>query len=109
MKTMKLIMVAILLTFTTVSIVNADGLKSKPVMTFVRILSFEKAVQNPGLVAAMNQQLNYYMLVSQFGHQTLTARIIYQNINYQITGTIAQWQQFLSWQKPVNKFDVKSN
>jgi hypothetical protein len=108
MKTIKLVMIATLLTFTAVGIANADGFKSKPITTRVVNISFEKAVQIPGLVAAMNQQLNVQMLESHPG-KTWTASVIYKNVDYRITGTREQWELFFNWQRITKNSDGQSN
>ena len=91
MKTVKLVMIATLLTFTAVSIANAG---STGKMNDINI-SFEKAIQNPGLVVAMHQQLNGDFLSSD--KTVYNVNVVYQNIIFRITGSRAQWEIFFNW------------
>jgi hypothetical protein len=91
MKTVKLVMIASLLTFTAVNVTKADH----PIDLRVINISFEEAIQNPGLVVAMHMQLNSNMLDRD---QTVyTFNVMYDYTVYRITGTLRQWQIFFDW------------
>jgi hypothetical protein len=113
MKTMKLVMIAALLTFGAVNMSNAEGAKSTPALTAkpnvnkVIKISFEKAIQIPGLVAAMNHQLNLDMVVTPLG-VPWTGSVIFQNDRYLITGSREQWEIFFNWQRSSKKSEVIS-
>ena len=65
MKTLKFAMIAALLACTLVSLASTDGFKEKPKK--VLNLTFEKAVQNHGLLVAMYQQLDESILNNILG------------------------------------------
>ena len=95
MKTFKLAIIATILTFTVISTTNADGFKLKNNAVY---LTFEKALQSPGLVIAMHQQLNSGLLTNN--QQVYVFSVIYQNKHYRISGTYQQWNLFFTpkWQ-----------
>jgi hypothetical protein len=105
MKIIKLVLIAALLTLTGVDIVKADSFSGKPALSQVINLSFDKAIRNPGLAATMHQQLNYHMMNPHAG-PTWTARVTYQNVLYQITGTVEQWNDFFNWQRSTKKIVI---
>jgi len=93
MKTLKFALIAALVTCTMVSFASADGFKSKPVFKKVVKLTINKAMQNPGLVEAMYEQVDkddvlnckcwYYV-----------ADVTYNGNIYRITGTRHLWIRF---------------
>jgi hypothetical protein len=105
MKIIKLVLIAAILTLSGVDILKADGYNGKPALSQIANLSLDKALRNPGLVAAMHQQLNYHMMNPHAG-PTWTARITYHNNLYQITGTVEQWNDFFNWQRSTKKFVI---
>ena len=97
MKTLKLIMIAAILVFSVAGVADAGGLKSKPSVISTKkvvILTLEKAIQFPGLVAAMVQQINPLDILNN-GNKSYTAQVIYQNVTYQITGSQQEWILFM--------------
>jgi hypothetical protein len=94
MKTLKFAMIAALVACTMVSLASAEGFKIKPKKALN--LTYEKAIQNPGLVAAMYQQLDAEDFVNNTQHY-LVAEVIYNETLYRITGTLGQWIRFFSW------------
>jgi hypothetical protein len=90
MKTLKTAIIATFLAFSIVSIASADGFKAKKVVN----ISFEKAIQNPGLVLAMHQQLNPDVLGNN--QQVYVLPVVYQGITYKISGTYEQWKLFFT-------------
>jgi len=93
MNTLKFAFIVALIACTMVSFANADGLKSKPKPIKVVNLTIEKALQNPGLVAAMCQQLDKDDFLNNLQH-TYFAEVSYNGTLYRITGTLAQWVRF---------------
>jgi hypothetical protein len=96
MKTLKLTIFATLLAFIMVSVANADGFKSKPATKVIN-MTFQQAMQNPVLVAAMYQQLNDYFLGDI--QATYTVQVAFQGYFIRITGTHDQWVIFFMWQQ----------
>jgi len=102
MKTLKFALIAALIACTMVSLASADGFKSKPKFKKVVNLTIEKAIQNPGLVVAMYQQLDAEDFIN--GNQlTYVAEVTYNENIYRISGTREQWIRFFrcKWDLPV--------
>jgi hypothetical protein len=91
MKTLKLTILATILAFAMVSVANADGFKTRPAQKVINITLLQ-AIQNPGLVSAMYQQIDPNSLNT--GQETYTFVVVYQGYNYRITGTHDQWMIF---------------
>ena len=95
MKTAKLVLIATILVFTTVSISNADGFKVLPISKIVNV-TLVQAIQIPGLPAAMVQQLNPAFLGC--GCQSYyTQSVSYDGLIFKITGTGPEWTAFFNW------------
>jgi hypothetical protein len=92
MKTLKLALVATLVAFAMVSMANSDGFKSKPRIGMAVSLTIEKAMQNPGLVAAMHNQISPEIL--HFPMPPITAEVKYNGNLYRISGTRTEWLRF---------------
>ena len=88
MKTLKLTILATILAFTMVSVANADGFKIRPAQKVINI-TLVQAIQIPGLVSAMYQQIDPNSLNT--GQETYTFMVVYQDRHYRITGTHDQW------------------
>jgi len=103
MKTLKLALVAALVAFAMVTVASADGFKSKPKFTKMVNLTIEKAVQDPGLVAAMYAQLSEDDILN-FALPPYIFDVKYNGALYRISGTRAQWIRFFRLQgdPPVN-------
>jgi hypothetical protein len=93
MKTLKLALVAMFVAFTMVSMSNSDGFRTNPNFKKVIILTYAKAIQNPGLVSAMHQQI-YKADVLDVHQYNSSCAVIYQKNTYLITGTREQWMNF---------------
>jgi len=96
MKTAKVILVAMVLVFTAVSISSADGIKEKPKYKVVN-LTIAQAMYVPGLPQTMLLQLNEQSLLGCGCQAEYTADVTYQNVLYKITGTQQQWVVFFNW------------
>ncbi|HNQ83022.1 MAG TPA: hypothetical protein PLW31_08505 [Bacteroidales bacterium] len=94
MKTLKSILVATLVAVTMVGLSNTDGFKIKPKPLKVVNVSFEKAIQCPGLVKAMYEQIDKEELLSNGTLNKYVAEVTYSGTLYRITGTRAQWIWF---------------
>ena len=91
MKPLKLIIIALLVSVAAVNLSNADGFKTKPKSKIVN-LTIQQAVQDPGLVLAMHQQLNPdFLSVNQ---QVYVRVVNYNNYTVRISGTYDQWRIF---------------
>lgn len=93
MKTLKLLIIATLLTFTAASVTNADGFRKRPVVKQAVSVTIEKAIQVPALVVAMHQQISPNILYLYLG-PTLTVDVNYLQVIYRITGSRGQWLDF---------------
>ena len=93
MKTLKLALVATLVAFAMVSVANADGFKSKPKFTSRVTLTVDKAMQNPGLVVAMYNQINPDDVL-KYGLPPYIFEVKYNSALYVISGTKTQWLRF---------------
>jgi hypothetical protein len=90
MKALKLVFVAVLMA--GVCMASADG--HKKVSHHVVYVSFEKAIQHPGLLAAMQLQLNPGFMIDD--QEFYTVSVNYQRITYKITGSREQWTYFFT-------------
>ena len=100
MKTLKLVMIATLVTFGMVSFgnvnVNANDVDSQlagPTLKVVEI-SLEEALQIPGLVSAMRLQLDKDMIDPTVEKKIYTFDVVYLNYLVSITGHVEQWVLF---------------
>lgn len=93
MKTLKLVMIAFLVsTVAMVGFANLDHPDTQPVSKLIVNVTFEEAMQIPGLNVAMHQQLNNdFMGVNA---STYTFDVTHMNYVFRITGTYAQWVWF---------------
>lgn len=111
MKTVKIIMIATLLVFTTVSLTNADGFKAKPKSNII-YLTVAQALEVPGLAAVMIRQLNPGFLGCRC-QSIYSQRVIFLKVTYVISGTEQEWESFFKWgyllisedHEAVTKFD----
>ncbi|MCU0371225.1 MAG: hypothetical protein MUC31_07410 [Bacteroidales bacterium] len=93
MKSLKIVLVATLVAFAMVTVANADGFKNKPKFTKRVTLTIEKAMQDPGLVAAMYDQLDVND-VTHFAMPPYIFEVKYNGAHYLISGSLGQWIQF---------------
>lgn len=103
MKTLKFALIAALVTCTMVSFASADGFKSKPVFKKIVKLTISKAVQNPGLVIAMYEQVDKNDVIN-CKCLYYVADVTYDGNIYRITGTRYLWIRFFRMKgvSPVN-------
>jgi hypothetical protein len=91
MKALKLTMIAALIACTMVALASTDGgMTAKPKK--VVNTTFVKAIHTPGLLYAMQTQLNPGFLNNN--QLIYTVNVTYDGILYRITGTSAQWKAF---------------
>ena len=93
MKTLKLALVASLVAFLMVNAASADGFKSKPKFGLKVALSIEQAMQNPGLVAAIYNQISPEDLLN-YGLPPYIVVVKYNAAQYLISGSREQWLHF---------------
>jgi len=93
MKTLKVVLVATMVAFAMVAAANADGFKSKPKFTNKVDITIENAVKNPGLVAAMYDQLNEND-IGPLGLPPFIFDVKYNGAIYRISGTRIEWIRF---------------
>ena len=100
MKTLKISLVAVVLSFLVVSVASA-GI-SKPVNDSKKVvyLTLIQAIQDPSLVKAMYQQLNVGFLSVQ--RLVYSQSISFQGYSYVISGTYDQWATFFRHMKIVS-------
>ena len=96
MKTARILLIAVLLVFTAVSITNADGFKEKPKYKILNV-TMVQALGVPGLPAAMSQQLDKEELIGCGCSTFYVADVILQNVMYRITGSQQEWVVFFNW------------
>jgi hypothetical protein len=96
MKTMRIAMIATFVALAIASLANAGDIKAKPTKKVVDV-TFEQAVQLPGLVVAMYQQLNSEFLNDE--EPVYTVKVDHGGVTFRITGTRDQWVLFfrLNW------------
>lgn len=109
MKTTKAVLITAMFLFAMVTTVNAEhASKIDPSKRTIN-LSFAQAMQNPGLVTAMYQQLHDDFLYSGLNRQTYTEIVSYNGYYYKITGTYNQWFLFFRYKKVVpNTNEIQS-
>ena len=97
MKTLKFALIAAIVACTMVSLASADGFKSRPKFRKVALLSLDKAMENPGLVAAIYAQVDREDILNSASH-VYTAEVTYQGSVYRITGSLDKWIRFFRMQ-----------
>jgi len=90
MKTLKFALIAALVACTMVSLANVDGFKSKPKK--VINITYDRAIQIPGLVIAMHQQLDDEFL-NKIEH-LYVVEVTYHGKLYRILGSRQSWLNF---------------
>ncbi len=96
MKTLKILIIMALATITLAGYSSVDDFKLKPGPKKIVVMSFERAVKNPGLLLAMYQQLDEGFLNNNINQKTFTVYVLYDDSIYKITGTYEQWKLFFS-------------
>lgn len=94
MRSLKLISVAILFATVLVNSANA-GERTVQANNIAINITFQQAIQDPGLVAAMHKQLTGGFLGGP-GVQYITLSVVYNNRLYLITGSVAEWTLFFN-------------
>jgi hypothetical protein len=93
MKTLKFALIAVLIASTMVSLANSDGFKSKPKFNKKVILTIEKALDSPGLVVAIFNQVTLDDVL-HYGLPPYIFEVQYNGALYIIGGTRQQWLSF---------------
>ena len=88
MKTLKLVMIATLVSLVMVSFASQDPDTPKKKIS----LDFQQAIQNPIVLTAMYEQLDYSFL--NVNWKTYTVEVLVRNYTVSITGTQSQWVSF---------------
>ena len=88
MKTLKLVMIATFVSLVMVSFASQDPDTRKKKIS----LDFQQAIQNPMVLTAMYEQLDYSFLDGN--SQTYTVEVLVRNYTVSITGTQSQWVSF---------------
>jgi hypothetical protein len=96
MKTIKFAVIAALMACTMISLSYADGFTDNPISKKAINISFEKAMHDPGLVAAMSRQVKLEDVMNSPTH-IYVARVVLHQTEYYIHGTIEQWKSFLKF------------
>ena len=94
MKTLKFAVIAVLVAFTMVSLANADDFKSKPKFKKVVNISLDKAMDNPGLLTAMYDQIDKNEILNMPNYICIF-EVNYEGSVYRITGTRPEWLRFI--------------
>ncbi len=92
MKTTKFFLIVALLAYAALSYSQPEPVKTP----YTIKISFERAIQKPGLLLAMRQQLNVSMLNTHEGKLSMYyyGYVIYKNQRYCIRGTLREWKAF---------------
>ena len=98
MKSFKLVLITAIISFSMVTFANNSSTnipdyQTKPSKNVID-LTFEQAIQNPGLVIAMYKQVHIDFRSVSANRHTITAHVVHMNYNIRITGTYAQWRLF---------------
>ena len=108
MKTIKLSVVAAVVALMMVGVVNAQEIKERPKFRVSVSMSLSAAVNDPGLMKAIYQQVSMEQVIKAHLH-VFTAIVHYNGKVYRITGTFDQWMDFfLRDGRPVQKVRPKS-
>jgi hypothetical protein len=91
MKTLRLVLICAFIATAMVNNANADGFTSKPAKKVIN-MTLVQAIQNPGIRAAMLQQLDPSFLSNN--EQSYIVDVTYQNYIIRIIGTYDQWALF---------------
>jgi hypothetical protein len=93
MKTLKLALVATFVAFLMTDASYADGFRSNPHFKKVINMPLAQAVQNPGLVQAIYEQV-YEADVFDVHQYNYAPLVVYQKKTYRIIGDTDQWKRF---------------
>jgi len=93
MKTMKLTLVAAVLALFMIGVTNAQDIKEKPKFQVGVCMSLKNAVNDPGLMKAIYQQVSMQEVIKAHKH-VYTAKVYYNGKVYLITGTFDEWMDF---------------
>jgi hypothetical protein len=96
MKTFRFATIAAIIALAMVSLSYADGFTENPITKKAMNISFEKAMHDPGLVAAMSRQVDLEDVMNSPTHIYI-ARVVYHSTEYFVHGTIEQWKSFLKY------------
>lgn len=111
MKSLRFITIAVFLATAIVNSATAGEPRVNLTRNVIKV-SFYEAIQSPGLVAAMHQQLTGGFLGGP-AITTITLRVTFESHVYMITGTQDQWELFFRsggiTQMPLWYKSVKTN
>ena len=93
MKTFKIAIIAAFLAFSLMSMANQEAFMTKKSKIIIEV-TIQQALGDPGLVAAMYQQLNPDFLGSN--QQSYTLSVDYLQYTFRISGTHAEWKLFFT-------------
>ena len=93
MKTLKLALVASLAALLIANAASADGFKSRPQFKLRAAVSLEQAMQNPGLVVAIYNQVSPADVLN-YGLPPYTFEVKYNRTLYVVTGSLQEWLIF---------------
>lgn len=93
MKTLRIALVAVVLTCTMVSLARAEDYTTKPRVIGLQVITLEKAMQIPGLAAAIYQQVNLNEILGNH-NQVYVATVKYRGVYYKVSGTRDEWLKY---------------
>lgn len=93
MKSLKLMMIAAFLATAIVNQAASDGSQTTPNKKVIEI-NVLQAMSNPALYEATRTQVNHNMFVKDL--QVYTAKVVFLNYIFYISGTYEQWTWFFS-------------
>ena len=106
MKTVRLIMIATVLTIGMLGITAVENVDARTLYGNKALhIDLEDAVQNPALVQIMYDQLNPNFLGSVDGEYTVS--VLYQGIMVYITGSYTEWFTFFQMKKLINTQEME--
>jgi len=97
MKTLKITLVAIIVTFTAFSAICGDMTDDKPKFRQATLITLEQAIKNPGMVMAIYSQVNPDDLTWLQG-KIYVGEVVYHGQLYRIKAGYGTWIHFL-WNK----------
>ena len=90
MKTLKVVLVAALVSFTMMSMAQSNECVNQ------RVISLEKAITIPHLNYAMHQQIDLKSFLGEEREGLYVAKVLVQGKFFFVSGTYTQWYNFLT-------------
>src|SRR5210317_676972 len=99
MKTRKPVMIAgilaiVVMSFSISQMVNATEDPRQKIEKKVAHLTFDEAIQNPGILKAMYEQVENNIIPQHWPYYT--ARIQYRSVSIFVQGSLQQWNYFFN-------------